>query len=221
MLALHNVSVSATAEDRAFGERILSSAGFPADRAGYNNLATFEDEVRAIRAVQESVLAIAPKNTAIPFDQTREPRDVYEARHGLCFDRSRAIEKLLAALGLEVRHVSVYRLGDEGTLAAFLNPGQASHAVTEVRTSKGWMVVDSNAPWLGLTDGDSPVSVAGMRDVTSDTRWSAPEGAAPNPIFSKPFVFVRGLYSRHGRFYPPFTPLPDVNWLQLAGNFGD
>jgi hypothetical protein len=32
------------------------------------------------------------------------------------------------------------------------------------------------------------------------------------------FVFVYGLYSRHGGFYPPFVPLPDFDWAQLHHN---
>jgi hypothetical protein len=42
-----------------------------------------------------------------------------------------------------------------------------------------------------------------------------------NPIFRSDFTYVIGLFSRHGRFYPPFTPIPDVNWRQIVYNLVD
>ena len=37
-------------------------------------------------------------------------------------------------------------------------------------------------------------------------------------IYSAPFTWVYGFYSRHGRFYPPYNAVPDVNWGELAQN---
>ena len=34
--------------------------------------------------------------------------------------------------------------------------------------------------------------------------------------FTVPFTFVFGLYSRHGQYFPPFMPFPDVNWRDLV-----
>ena len=49
--------------------------------------------------------------------------------------------------------------------------------------------------------------------------WSSKNHVAMNGLFSKPFVYLPGLYSRHGQFYPPFTPIPDVNWRDfIAGH---
>jgi arylamine N-acetyltransferase len=70
--------------------------------------------------------------------------DLYEAKRGLCYDRSRAIEKVLSHLGFEVRHAAVYSTKKTGRLAAFLTPKTQSHAVTEVKTEHGWLVIDSN-----------------------------------------------------------------------------
>ena len=41
-----------------------------------------------------------------------------------------------------------------------------------------------------------------------------------SPILGRPFTYLFGLYSRHGRFYPPYTPVPDLDWGQLGYNFG-
>lgn len=42
-----------------------------------------------------------------------------------------------------------------------------------------------------------------------------------NALFKRPSVHIRGLYSRHGHFYPPYTPVPDFNVQQLLSNAGD
>ena len=54
---------------------------------------SYEDEINFIILVQQSVLRIAPEEKGLPFGQKREPKELYEAKSGLCYDRSRAIEK--------------------------------------------------------------------------------------------------------------------------------
>jgi hypothetical protein len=38
-------------------------------------------------------------------------------------------------------------------------------------------------------------------------------------LYERPMVAVYGLYSRHGRFFPPYNALPDVNYRALTQNF--
>jgi hypothetical protein len=78
------------------------------------------------------------------------------------------------------------------------------------------MLVDSNSTWLGLTKRGSPVDLREL-DEMDRTRLAAP---APNPVLGGHFTWVYGLYSRHGRFYPPYDPIPDVNFNELMENFG-
>jgi len=40
----------------------------------------------------------------------------------------------------------------------------------------------------------------------------------PNIIYQESFSFIYGLYSRHGKFYPPYTFIPDVNYVELIQN---
>ena len=70
--------------------------------------------------------------------------------------------------------------------------GHGSHAVSDVLTVDGWVRVDSNEAWVSV------------------------DGPPPSPIYDG--VTIVGLYSQHGRFYPPFTPIPDVNWRELHRN---
>ena len=121
---------------------------------------TYEDEIDFVVRVQRAVLDVAPRNEGLPFGAEREPRDLFEARRGLCFDRSRVIEKILRFASFEVRHIALYSTRETGSaMKSLLAPGVSSHAVTEVLTKKGWLVVDSNDPWLSLDATTSPVSI--------------------------------------------------------------
>ena len=222
VLWLHNVETSLSPEDQGFAKRILAEAGYPTDRQGFGDAASFAADVKAVLAVQDSIIRLADVDQEIPFDRQRDLKDVYELKRGLCFDRSRAIEQILTYLGFEIRHVAVYDTARNGALSAVLTPQNPSHALTEVKTAKGWMAVDPNVKWIGLSPAGEPLSVAKLRTIdTKSAAWASEVTGRPHEIFSKPFVYIRGLYSRHGRFYPPYSPIPDVNWGQLAGNFGN
>lgn len=221
VLAMHNVPDAATEEDREYGNRILAAAGYEGAKRDFGDLTVFDNQVRAIQAVQDAAISIAKLDEEISQGSEREPRNVFEQKKGLCYDRSRAIEKMLAALGFEVRHVAIYATVARGTIAAVLTPGNDSHALTEVSTSKGWMLVEPNVPWIGLTADGRTVDAAALRSIDmADARWAPGVTGKPHPIFSNAYAYVRGLYSRHGGFYPPYTPIPDVNWRQLVQNFG-
>lgn len=82
------------------------------------------------------------------------------------------------------------------------------------------MIVDSNAPWIGLTPDLAVASLADLHAHPQLRRsaWHDLARASIDPIFLGDFTYVIGLYSRHGRFYPPYGLLPDVNFLELAYN---
>lgn len=219
--AVHNVDKAPTPEDRDYGARIMAAAGY-APEALLQPPASFEEEIRLVAAVQDAVLGITPETKPLPHGRSREPRDLWELRRGWCFDRSRAIEKILAVAGMEVRHLAVYRMDDHSRLLTLLTPapGDGSHALSEVRTERGWMLVDSNARWFGLDpegevwsaedlQGHDPFETAWAQEVPEAVSWRR---------FAGPFTYVIGLYSRHGGFFPPYTPVPDVNYADLLAN---
>ncbi len=180
---------------------------------------TYEDEVNFIRSVQHAVLSIVQGNKGIPLGQKREPKELYEAGTGLCFDRSRVIEKILQYSGFDVRHVFILSLEETGSvIQAIMAAGVSTHAVTEVLTAKGWLVVDSNAPWVSIETNGAPVSIERMRygvGHPAPIRW---DREVPSTIYVKPFTFFYGLYSRHGHFYPPYNGIPDVNYGEVLHN---
>ncbi len=181
--------------------------------------ADFDSQVDTIFAVQDAVLSRAPKNAGLPLGSPRELKDLFEARSGLSYDRSRAIEKILTHLGFDVRHAALYSTKDASRLKALLTPRNPSHAVTEVKTERGWLAVDSNRRWIGLTADGGPVDLAALQDnAAAGFTWDSPTEDPMSPILAGPFTYLIGLYSRHGRFYPLYSPVPNIDWGQLHHN---
>ena len=136
-----------------------------------------------------------------------------------CYYRSRAIEQILRRLGYEVRHAAIYLVTENGSaIVSLLTPQISSHAVSEVKTARVWILVDSNARWIGPTREGSTIGLAQLRNDSrvADLLWDSRVKDNINDIFQSDFVYVIGLYSRHGRFYPPYTAIPDVNWGEFV-----
>ncbi len=197
-----NVSTKLTSEDLAVFIAIgLSKPSAPL---------SFEQEIELIRQVQAEVFARAPMGEGIPEYENREPADLMRNGKGLCFDRSRTLDKALNYMGLETRHVYLLYQEKKSFLLAITSYGHPSHAVTEVKTSKGWMLVDSNNQWIALTRGAAPVNADGV--------WQRFAEFDNSPIyFSSPYWAIRGMYSRKGQFYEPFVPFPELNWPDFIG----
>lgn len=215
VLAYHQVDNSVTEEDVLYISQYVENA--------HPHLAqdqrTFEDELGFILHVQRSVLAMALEKDGIPLNRGREPKDLYLVKSARCYDTSRVIEKILRYTGFTTRHVTL--LATKPTyspLQALVTPGVPSHAITEVLTSKGWLVVDSNRNWVSIDQDDTPYSIdMVLSDVAaSRIRWKK---APPEDNYEAPFLYVYGLYSRHGRFYPPYNFIPDVNYQELMQNW--
>lgn len=214
-LWLNSVSTAITEADRV---ALVTMVG-----ADVPKLQTFDEQVEAIQSVQHKVIAASPLEVGIPLSRPREPQDLLAARGGICFDRSRSIEKALALLGFQVRHVSMFEDTDRGVwsaLTTLAHAGGPSHAATEVLTERGWMLVDPISEWIGLTSDGRVVSADLLRTNPSleHAAWDSRVAGRPYPwVLQRQFIDVPGLYSRHGGFYWPFLPFPDVNWTQLVG----
>jgi hypothetical protein len=203
-VALTNVSKAITATDRdalraGFGvEPLVPAQGF-------------DEEIRRISAIQRTVLAVAPVGVGLPEEAAREPLDLLQARQGLCYDRARTVEKALTVQGFRVRHVFILYADGAGLLRALFTRGQPTHAVTEVRTSRGWLLVDSNEPFLALDR-------LGRPHAARQLPW-VPDTLLPRPpAFQLPYWAIPGLYSRKGTlFWPYIRYIPNVHWGDLWG----
>jgi hypothetical protein len=195
-----NVSVAVTAED----VQVFESLGLKKPNVSL----TFEQQIALIRKVQYKVFKRAPLGKFIPDYQPREPADLMRYGQGQCFDRSRTFDKALSWLGMETRHVFLLYRENKSFFSAATKPGHRSHAVTEVKTSKGWMVVDSNYEWIALTPQGEPVN--------ADDVWRRYSEFADAPeYFNRAWWAIRGMYSRGGKFYTPYVPFPEFNWVDF------
>ena len=197
--AYTNVPTGYSAKDKAILESQLHLGPF-------KNPKTFAQEILAIKTLQQRTFTIASKGSAIPDYEEREPADLVRLRKGLCFDRSRTIDKALNYIGLPSRHVYLlYRHGDRCFWSSLFFFSNTSHAVTEVKTSQGWLLVDSNTDWIALTrDGQV---------VNADDVWRRVTEFDTIPSYlNRPSWAIRGMYSRKGQLYPPYIFFPDLNW---------
>lgn len=213
LLVYSSVDNSLSEEDKQYIPKYLS---------GVNHLPknpTYKDELDFIISVQLSVLNIVTKNNGLPFGQKREPKELYEAKTGLCFDRSRVIEKILRYFGFRTRHVSIYSKKETGSaIRSLITPGVPSHAVTEVLTKNGWLIVDSNEPWVSTDRKNQPRSIGNIQasaEISVPIQWNKEPQTS---MYAQPFTFVYGLYSRHGKFYPPYNFIPDINYGEFIEN---
>ena len=214
VLPYHAVDNSLTEEDTQFIPMYLRGI----DPLPQNP--TYANELDFIVSVQRSVLRIAPRNESLPYGQKREPKELYKAGAGLCYDRSRVMEKILRYSNFKTRHI--FLLPNESKRSSIISlitaPGSLTHAVTEVLTKKGWLVVDSNAPWVSIDSNGHPISIKTLQSSVEDSaaiHWSV---QPPFKIYATPFTFVYGLYSRRGDFYLPYNFIPDIHYGELIQN---
>ncbi len=175
---------------------------------------TYAQEIELIRSVQALIFDLAPPGEPIPEYTSREPEDLFKQNSGLCYDRSRTYDKVFSWLGFESRHIYILYPEHPVTgealpiIRAFFTNGIGSHAVTEVKTSKGWVMVDSNNKWISIAANGLPINV----DHLYEQEAQLPGMPA---YFNRPYIAIRGLYSRRGHFYRPYIPYPELNWVDF------
>jgi hypothetical protein len=165
-----------------------------------------------VRSVQLCVLARVVQRE-LPPGSLHEPQYVIRAGGGECYDRARIIEKTLRINGLRTRHVAQYDLDTVGLLG-LVRRGTPSHAALDVFIDGKWMSVGTVNAFLGLTSGGELVPTSLVSRLKSPT-WKY---EAPPAITAAKNVTIYGLWSRHGRFFPPFVPAPDIAWREFASN---
>lgn len=204
LAVISNVSTEITPDD----QNVFASINVPLSIKPPTQSLTFEGQIKLIRVLQAEVFERAPllpDDPGIPLYQAREPKDLFKYRHGLCFDRSRTLDKLINYYGFETRHVYILYKENRSFIGALLAYGHPSHAVTEVKTTKGWMLVDSNEPWVAVTNTNNPIN-------TYQAQFHIDELADIPDYFKKPYWVIVGLYSKRGQFYKPYIPFPQMNW---------
>ncbi len=173
----------------------------------------YENQVTCIKAVHQSIrnkvtdFRCASRFTLI------EPKEFLTRGFGCCYDRARFAEKTLEFYGFKTRHVFI--IEQEYFLFNLLIPGVRSHASSEVRTSKGWLGLDSNEDFILLTSDNLPLSYEQALQNIGNIRSKM----LPVTLYSKELKVYYGLYSRHGFFHGVNLPGPEINIRQIHHNF--
>jgi hypothetical protein len=201
-----NVPTSLNDEDIEYIKLIFT----PENLSNHND--SIENEILLIRKIQSRILATVNGSKGIELYHTREPKDLYEKGYGLCYDKSRTIEKTLNFLGYKTRHFSLYKLLEKSKFKTLTTPGGPSHAITEVLTKQGWMVVDPNINWIGYEHNN----VLSIKDISKNRPQMCSKH--PEQLYCDEFIYYYGIYSRHGKAYPPFINFPNVNWGDFLDN---
>lgn len=207
----HRVPLRVSTTDRTAIEAVV---GPETVRTDLKN-APFDAQIDYVRLVQKRLQDSIVLDHEIPMAREREPMDLVERGAGLCFDRSRFLEKTFRLAGLRTRHVAVYPTARNQGVGYMLQGGIPSHATLEIKTARGWMIVDSNVPWMARSADGDPLS---FQDISDTTDWLKPPILGYDYYYNDEAVYIYGLYSRHGLFYPPFNRLPDVNFSELLHN---
>lgn len=200
LFAATQVDKTADAADIA----AVESLGVDCDRRSFNS------ELICIRDLHSAIFTAIPDKRC--FEGPIEPAAFLARGFGCCYDHARLIETALTHFGFETRHVAMHVL--QLPVLGYFAPAD-SHAASEVLTGRGWMYVDSLEPFFAVTKAGLPINAVALRNIDAAELAAAPQ----NGFFGKDYTVLYGLYSRHGRFYPPYVPLPDVNWREALYNF--
>lgn len=224
-----------TPEDEKYLQAYLDNWGIAANAATVRG--NFADEITLINRIQDSVINnIRGNNKPIPKEKVGNVRYYFEEKTGACYDRALLMEKLLARLGFQTRHIFIFFRGDGSTtrITDIFRNKLPSHALMEVKTTKGWMVIDTQNAWRGVNEKNDPLTLDNLRNRwrTGKKRDTLDQNKIPAylaDVYQKGnFKFVYGLYSRHGGFLPHHNwvnhirkwgiPIPDYNLTQVLMN---
>ena len=166
---------------------------------------SYKQEIKCIKTIQESQLKLITGTACRGKYINLGSKEVIKVNTACCFDRSRITEQALQIYGFKVRHVHLNETSKRGYFNLLI-PNTSSHAVSEVLTSKGWLGVDSNEPFVLLDENNYPNTYAkGIANglINSYSQF---------PLYKKPLTYVIGLYSRNGTFFEPYLPFtPELN----------
>ncbi len=225
-----------TNTDRAYIDSFLTEWKIPADLDSIHT--SFDTEVAFVSRVQDSIV----KN----FSGAFHPQEMvgyvdfyFRNRAGVCYDKAILLEKIFTSYGFSIRHMYLYYREDSISInkSDFFKKGLASHAMLEVKTKKGWMVVATNGNWLGIDSQDNPLTIHDLRDQLKASTIKLKKPNYYGSYFFEPlripsnFLIIYGIYSRHGQFLRngPIekalnsvgikSKLPDYNLRMLLYNF--
>jgi hypothetical protein len=219
--------------DKIYIEKFLADWKLAASAEAIHS--SFENEIAFISKVQDSVVANIT-HAQIPSKSFASIAYYYNNHKGYCYDRAVLMEKIFSYYNFSYRHAFVY-FGKNKRSAGFwdlFKKNIPSHALLEVKTKKGWMVVGTNENVLGVDSNNEVMNLSILRrrlQTGQLTFVKKRTGIIPFWKDGVNFKYVYGLYSRHGEFFKssnnhsylgflePSRFVPDYNLKMLLYNF--
>lgn len=202
-----SVDNSITSEDE-LAIKSLELASVCENISGY-----YDKEVLSLLAIQSSVQSIGEVRCAVASDIV-EPSDFLRRNYGCCFDRARFIEKASRYFGFETRHVFLIQPYKGLSIFNYLPLRQYTHATSEILTSRGWLGVDSNEPFILLSERGTPITYQNAINNIDAFRQMTPQN-----FYTEELDLIYGLYSRHGNFHGKNFPGPEYVLSELLWNW--
>jgi hypothetical protein len=225
IMTINSVDINLTEDDYKYIPKILNG------KSQISKESSYEEELEFIKSIQKTILKVVPSSGSIPKNMPREPKDLFYIGEGGCSERARLLSKIFKYYGFKTRQFSIYskKISDSSILVLLTSnrlsdqlmgnpPRVRSHAAIEVLTKKGWLVVDPNEPWIAVDTANNPLSISKIQNDVDNSVYIDWRQLPSDNIYLDSFVYVFGLYSRHGRFYPPYNFIPDINYVELIQN---
>lgn len=180
----------------------------------------FTNQVKNIKKIVNLVINSTPQERSETiYIQNRQPRtaqNIVEAKSTICYDRSWLIETLAEQQGYPARRVFLLANTTSNFKPWIFSRNVISHAMSEIHTEKGWVLVENQETWCGVIN-ETAISVADIfrnKEILKQIPLKN-----KNHILYKNFNYYRGLYSRHGQLFEPYVPFPEVRWKDLLWSF--
>jgi len=200
----HDVSNEVTAEDKV----ALSKMGY------LENVDHLTNVEKALVLVDQMQVLIR-KDFAIPKRYEREPIDLLRFRTGATYDWARSACKFFKIHNIPARQVSLYQT--DGSMWSIFNPSIEWWSSVEVYQDGVWGLVDPFSSWTTLDEDGVFHPTSDINDKT--IKWKSKKGQVFHKFQKVHLKPVYGILSRHGQYYPPFTPIPDFNFADFKLNF--
>lgn len=221
-----NASLKVSKDDKQYIQLFLADwkLNAPEDQIHQN----LETELAFISAVQDSVI-YSVRHDSISFDSVGIVGCYYRGRRGQCFDRAILLEKFFTVAGFKVRHIYTFfneRSQKIRNLEIF-KKGLTSHALLEVKTKKGWMVVGTNSNWIGMNKQGEILDLLQLRkQLVAGTLVLNKQPTIRVPFWEQlnigaGFKVLYGIYSRHGEFFESVPVESSMNYIGVGNPFPD
>ena len=94
------------------------------------------------------------------------------------------LEKSLNQLGFATRQLQLSQMG--------IGQKNQTYEILEVKTQDGWLIVDKNHTWVGLSRNYCPISLEKLKNAQFKMDWLYPFPKELSIDLDKPFLFLIG-----------------------------